>query len=293
MLNINIENKTLHVSGIEKFALYRSCNCGQTFRWTGEGDTLFCVIGRDYVKAQQSGDELFISPCRDEEHAKRYLHYFDLDRDYAQIEKRMSDNPILQRCIPYAGGIRVYNQEAFETLISFIVSANNNIKRITGIIDRLCRSYGERCETDDCTEYFIFPTAEKLAAQKVSDFRALGLGYRDEYIKRTAQSIADGFSLDELKKLPYAEAKKKLCTLHGVGGKVADCVLLFSLEHGEAFPMDVWMKRAVSRMFFDGREPAKNELADLLYGFGDDAGRIQQYIFHYARETELRDYEQN
>ena len=118
----------------------------------------------------------------------------------------------------------------------------------------------------------------------------MGTGYRDEYIKRTAKAVADGFSLEELRNMPYQLAKKRLCTLHGVGGKVADCVLLFSLGHGEAFPMDVWMKRAVSTMFFGGKEPQKDELAALLDTFGTDAGRIQQYIFHYARETGLKDF---
>ena len=287
MLTYKRENDVLNVGGIGSFDLYRSAYCGQAFRWKGEGNKLTCVIDGELVSAEKQGETLCISPCPTDEKALYYINYFDLDRDYDAIERRMLAHPILSRCVPYAGGIRVFNQEPFETLTSFIVSANNNIKRITGIIDRLCMRYGEEKETTEGGVFYTFPTAEKLAAADIKDLRAIGLGYRDEYIKRSAAAIAEGFSLDELRFLPYPEAKKKLCTLHGVGGKVADCVLLFSLGHGEAFPMDVWMKRAVSAMFFDGRTPTKDELDGLLSEFGEDAGRIQQYIFHYARETGL------
>lgn len=289
MFTAKREDNTLHIYGIDNFSLYRSANCGQAFRWRGENEkNLTCVIGEELVHASKTDHELKIYPCRNDVQEKLYISYFDLDRDYEEIEKRMSQNPVLKRCIPYAGGIRVFNQEPFETLISFIISANNNIKRITGIIDRLCCKCGHRRESDDGEEYYTFPTAEAIAAMDISELRALGLGYRDEYIKRSSMAIADGFSLEDLRNVPYPEAKKRLCTLHGVGGKVADCVLLFSLGHGCAFPMDVWMKRAVADMFFDGRTPDKAEFASLMNEFGEDAGRIQQYIFHYARETELK-----
>ena len=289
MLDTKIIDGTLSIRGVADFSLERSCNCGQTFRWVKKGNALSCVLGQELVTAEQKDGVLYISPC-DEQLAAYYIKYFDLERDYGMIEERMRKNDVLKLCIPYASGIRVFEQDPFETLISFIVSANNNIKRITGIIDKMCRACGTRKIASDGTEYFTFPKASDLAALPLEELRAMGLGYRDEYIKRTSQAIADGFSLEELRSMPYAQAKKRLCTLHGVGSKVADCVLLFSLGHGEALPMDVWMKRAVSVMFFDGRTPTKKELAELTESFGQDAGRIQQYIFHYARETELKNF---
>lgn len=281
-----IQNK-LYIYGQEDFSLERSCFCGQTFRWQNNDGVLSCVIGDELVYAEKKDGVLVIYPCN-EKNAEKYIKYFDLERDYKKIEERMENDITLKRCIPYASGIRIFSQEPFETLISFIVSANNNIKRIAGIIDKMCRTCGTEKIAYDGTEYYTFPTAEVLAAMPVEKLHELGLGYRDEYIKRTAAAVAEGFSLDELRNMPYEEAKKRLCTLRGVGGKVADCVLLFSLGHGEAFPMDVWMKRAVAAMFFDGNTPTKSEQAELIKSFGADAGRIQQYIFHYARETGLK-----
>lgn len=289
-MTTNLSNGIVLAENIINFDLERSCYCGQAFRWTNDGTVYSCVIGDDLVRVWQKDDCLFTLPC-DESKMELYREYFDLERDYALIEQRMAQNPMLKRCIPYASGIRVFAQDPFETLISFIISANNNISRITGIIDRLCKRCGDKKVSFDGIEYYTFPNADRLAALSLSELRAMGTGYRDEYIKRTAQAVADGFVLEDLKVLPYAEAKKKLCTLHGVGGKVADCVLLFSLGHGEAFPMDVWMKRAISKMFFGNAEPTREGLEKLLTSFGRDAGRIQQYIFHYARETGLKEIE--
>lgn len=289
MVNTEIKDSVLRIYGQESLSLARSCFCGQAFRWTEKDGIFTCVIGESLIHAYKEGDILCISPC-DAHSAPEYIRYFDLDRDYGAIEGKMSANDVLKRCIPYAAGIRVFNQDPFEALISFIISANNNVKRITLIIDRLCQRYGNRHVSPDGTEYYSFPTPEALSNASLEELRSLGTGYRDEYIKRTAKAVADGFSLEELRNMPYPLAKKRLCTLHGVGGKVADCVLLFSLGHGEAFPMDVWMKRAVSTMFFGGKEPQKDELTALLDTFGTDAGRIQQYIFHYARETGLKDF---
>lgn len=291
MTEVRISDGIMQVRGVNEFSLERSCNCGQAFRWVKRDNVFRCVLGETIVSAWQKDEVLFVAPCENETWAEYYLKYFDLKRDYKLIEEKMSRNTILRKCIPYAGGIRVFAQEPFETLITFIISANNNIKRITSIVDRLCKECGERLVADDGTEFYTFPDAKCIAALSVEELHAMGMGYRDTYVKRTAQAIADGFSLEEIKQMPYHEAKKRLCTLYGVGGKVADCVLLFALDHGEAFPMDVWMKKAVSCMFFEGKEPQKKQLAELLDSFGSDAGRIQQYIFHYARETGLKETE--
>lgn len=287
MSEFDIKDNTLQLH-VHNFSLERSCTCGQAFRWVKRDNGSFCcVIGKELVSVSQHRDTLCISPCSDTD-ATKYVTYFDLDRDYNAIEDKMLADAVLKKCIPYASGIRVFAQEPFETLISFIISANNNIKRISTTIERLCKACGEKMTAKDGTEYYLFPTAEALKNMPLTSLRELGLGYRDEYIKSTAECIAEGFPLESLRDMPYTQAKKELCKLRGVGGKVADCVLLFSLGHGRAFPMDVWMKRAMSSMFFEGKEPKNAELCELLDGFGDDAGRIQQYIFHFARETGLK-----
>ena len=287
MIEYLLNNNVLHIRGAEDFSLERSCYCGQAFRWTDDGKIFSCVIGNKLIHVTKDKDSLCIYPC-DEHSIEGIINYFDLHRDYNAIEKNMEQDEILSKCIPYAKGIRVFNQAPFETLISFIISANNNVKRISLTINNICKACGEKMITEDGEVFYTFPTPQRLSEMTVEQLRALGTGYRDSYIKQTSQAIVNGFCLEQLRDIPYCEAKKEICKLSGVGSKVADCVLLFSLGHSEAFPMDVWMKRAVSKMFFDGETPNKRQFEELMERLGKDAGKIQQYIFHYARETGLK-----
>ncbi len=156
------------------------------------------------------------------------IDYFDLERDYSEIESMIAKDERLAVCIDGAAGIRVFNQEPFEALISFIISANNNIKRISGIIDRLCTRCGERLEFDGSILY-AFPTPERIAALTVDELKAIGAGYRAPYIKASAQRISDGYDLERLRHMSLQDARRELLTFPGVGPKVADCGLLFSL----------------------------------------------------------------
>lgn len=276
----------IEYTDIETIDLARSCFCGQAFRWKETESGVFgCVLGPAYVTACAGENSLTVESSSTLD-PMQISRYFDLERSYSLIEHGMKKDAVLKQTLPYATGIRVFAQEPFETLISFIISANNNIKRITKIIDALCRTAGERVHGE--TEHYTFPAPAAIAELSLDTLRDIGLGYRAPYIKDTAARVRDGFSLSELHNMSYPDAKRALCTLSGVGPKVADCVLLFSLGHGCAFPMDVWMKRAMRELFFQGREPGKAELNGLISSWGEDAGVIQQYIFHYARETELR-----
>ena len=199
--------------------------------------------------------------------------YFDLDRDYGAVNKKIGKNEILKSAAKYSFGIRILNQEPWETLCSFIISQNNNIKRIKGIISRLCDNFGE-----DNGGYRAFPTAEKIAECSLEDLAVLRSGFRAKYILDAAQKISSGeIDLEKLKAVHTDAARDELMKIKGVGPKVADCALLFSLCHIDAFPKDVWIKRAMQALF-------GGELPEEAKPY---AGIAQQYIFFYARETKL------
>lgn len=280
-----IKNGTLTVRGIDRIDIERSCACGQSFRWKKDGDGFVApALGR-VVRVCQNDCDISIYPCKKGEE-KDWLAYFDLDRDYAAIEKRLSVDEQLSMCIGSASGIRVFAQEPFETLITFIISANNNIGRIAGIVERLCALCGEKAEFDG-KEYYLFPKPESIAALEESELVRIGSGYRAPYIKKSAAIIAGGYQLEKLRDMPLDIARKELLKFPGVGPKVADCVLLFGLGHTDAFPVDVWIGRAMSEIYFDGESPKKKQLEAAIRAIGSESGIVQQYIFHYARQTAL------
>ena len=280
-----IKNGTLTVRGIDRIDIERSCACGQSFRWKKDGDGFVApALGR-VVRVCQNDCDISIYPCKKGEE-KDWLTYFDLDRDYAAIEKRLSVDEQLSMCIGSASGIRVFAQEPFETLITFIISANNNIGRIAGIVERLCALCGEKAEFDG-KEYYLFPKPESIAALEESELVRIGSGYRAPYIKKSAAIIAGGYQLEKLRDMPLDIARKELLKFPGVGPKVADCVLLFGLGHTDAFPVDVWIGRAMSEIYFDGESPKKKQLEAAIRALGSESGIVQQYIFHYARQTAL------
>lgn len=280
-----IKNGTLTIRGIDRIDIERSCACGQSFRWKKDGDGFVApALGR-VVRVCQNDCDISIYPCKKGEE-KDWLAYFDLDRDYAAIEKRLSVDEQLSMCIGSASGIRVFAQEPFETLITFIISANNNIGRIAGIVERLCALCGEKAELDG-KEYYLFPKPESIAALEESELVRIGSGYRAPYIKKSAAIIAGGYQLEKLRDMPLDIARKELLKFPGVGPKVADCVLLFGLGHTDAFPVDVWIGRAMSEIYFDGESPKKKQLEAAIRALGSESGIVQQYIFHYARQTAL------
>lgn len=246
--------------------------CGQSFRWRELPDGRFTgtAMSRTVVVGIE-GNDLIIEGASAEDFENIWKLYFDLDFDYVALKEDLSKkHPILSEAAKFAPGIHILRQEPFEALISFIISQNNNIKRIEGIVQRLCENFGEELACGG----FAFPTAEKLASLCEEDLKPLRAGFRNRYILDAAKKVYSGeVNLERCRTLSFADAKKELMTIVGVGEKVADCVLLYGLHRTEAFPMDVWMKRAMSVLFPDV-EPEF---------FGEYAGIAQQYIFHYSR----------
>lgn len=256
---------------IRDLNLAETLDCGQSFRWTLQPNGSFegIAFGKS-VNVRLNGDTLFIDRA-DEADRGLWHDYFDLELDYAKIRSEYAAlHPVIAEAVKYAPGIRILQQEPFEALCSFIISQNNNIKRIKGIVQRLCETFGDRLPNGA----FAFPSAKTLSRFTAEALTPLRAGFRSRYIIDAAQKVASGaVDLERCRTAPYADARAELMKITGVGVKVADCTLLFGLHRLEAFPMDVWMKRAMENLFPDMTAS----------DFGEYAGVVQQYIFHYSR----------
>ena len=217
--------------------------------------------------------------------------YFDLNRDYNKIKTTLSNvDEYLEESIEYGAGIRILNQDLWEMIISFIISANNNIPRIKGIIEKMSQKYGNKIVWKG-KDYYIFPTIKQLSSASKDDLRALGMGFRDTYIFNTTNTIASGdINLEELhNEKDTSKVREKLLTLSGVGPKVADCILLFStLKRFDVFPIDVWVRRVMNDLYIkneDETKVSKKEIEKLAKEkYGDLEGIAQQYLFYWRRE---------
>ncbi|MBR0337735.1 MAG: DNA-3-methyladenine glycosylase 2 family protein [Ruminococcus sp.] len=263
--------KFLKFENVTDLDLAQTLDCGQSFRWVEREDGGFdgVAFGRS-VTVRLDGTDLYIENA-DESDRELWHSYFDLGLDYGKIRGEISAiHPILADAAKYAPGIRILRQEPYEALCTFIISQNNNIKRIKGIVQRLCEQFGDRLP--DGT--YAFPDAEKMASLTADDLAPLRAGFRNRYLVDAARKVADGdVDLEKCRSCDYDEARRELMQITGVGVKVADCALLFGLHRIEAFPLDVWMKRAMATLF-PGMTPGD---------FGQYAGIAQQYIFHYSR----------
>lgn len=253
--------------------------CGQCFRWNpADGDGGYIGVAGGRVCRVSQGN--VFCATEDEPFWRRY---FTQDTDYGAIKKKLgAEDQILRGCIQYGHGIRILRQEVWETVISFIISANNNIPRIKKIIESLCQLYGEAVEFEGGT-YYTFPSAARLAGLSQSDLAPLKAGYRDRYILDAAQKAASGeVDLSGLDALSTQDAKAELMKIKGVGGKVADCILLFSLGRYEVFPKDVWTKRILSDVY----QIEEKEIDSFVAcRYGENAGIAQQYLYYYYRDN--------
>lgn len=247
---------------------------GQTFRIRQREDGSWSgTVGQDHVLARRIGDRVVWEADGEKDEAW-WRRYLDLDTDYAPMLDTGDD--ILRKAVEFSPGLRVLRQDPFETLIGFIVSANNNVRRIGKILDAIADACGTKTANGAA-----FPTPEQLASLSEADFRALGAGYRARYLENTAAKCLDA-NWDELGAMPYPALHKELMALEGVGPKVADCVALFAFGKTEAFPVDVWMARAMRQLYgMEGTPKGIRKQAEEK--FGAAAGIAQQFLFHYAR----------
>ena len=265
-------NNSIIVSGVECLDLDLTLDCGQAFRWEKQNDGSYCGVAGGYFLhiRKENGDLIFENTDMNAFNGF-WVNYFDLNRDYKAICEKLKEDELLRSTIDEYYGIRILNQEPWEALCSFVISQQNNIKRIKLIISRLCSAYGD----DLGNGYYSFPSAKRLSKLSVEDFEALGCGYRAKYLEKLSKDVASGeIDLEKIKSLSLDEARKELLNIYGVGIKVANCALLFGFGFLSAFPVDVWMKRVM--------EYYPNGLPDCFEGI---EGIAQQYLFHWARNN--------
>ncbi len=266
--------------------------CGQCFRWNEQEDGSYTGIWKEnVVNVKKEGEDyIFTGICKSRNLEEEIKEYFDFNRDYEKLKKELSQiDDYMKESIKYGKGIRILNQDLWETIISFIISANNNIPRIKGIIERLSEKYGKKIEWRG-KRYYTFPTPEELKDVTVEEYRKLGLGFRDIRLYETTKMILEGkVDLEELEENPNTiEVREKLLTLSGVGPKVADCILLFStLKRFEVFPIDVWVRRVMNDLYIKNEDETKvnkKQIEKIAQDkFGNLAGLAQQYLFNYRK----------
>lgn len=278
------------IKKIDSFEPRDIFECGQCFRWNKEENGSYTGIFSDCVLNVEKLDGKIIFTGNENVDEEKINKYFDLQRDYLKIKQELSkvDNNLLE-ATGYGSGIRILNQDLWETIISFIISANNNIPRIKGIIEKISKEYGNKITFNDKV-YYTFPTPGELSKASVEDLRKLGLGFRDIRVYETTRLInTNEFKIEELYTLSTNQAKEKLLTLPGVGPKVADCILLFStLKRFDVFPIDVWIRRVMNDLYIHNDDETKLNKKDIKKladeKFGTLEGIAQQYLFYWKRE---------
>ena len=283
----NVPNQhQMCIPHLSDFNLKYTLESGQSFRWNRVDDAYYGVVEGRILKILQRGNTLIIDSSQDEDESiftSHLSHYLDLDRELASILAIVNVDAYIDRAINRFWGMRILNQELWETIASFILSQNNNMGRIRSIIRSLSERFGQRLEFEGYVDY-TFPGPQTLADVGVDEIFACGTGYRAAYLWNAANNIANGeLVLDALTQMDYPDAKHELMKLEGVGEKVADCICLFSLGHLSALPVDVWIKRIFETIYLRRRATLREIQEFAKNYFGEFVGYAQQYLFHYAQ----------
>lgn len=275
------------IEGVKDFNTDHIFDCGQCFRWQRQEDGSYIgpAMGR-VVKISYADRQLIIDNCGKEDFENIWKKYLDLDTDYGLIKEKLSaEDQIMQAASEYGYGIRILRQDFWETVVSFIISQNNNIPRIKGCIESICEKFGEHAGEYDGKEYYSIPSPEKLASLTIEDLAPCRLGYRAPYLVKMAQQFVDRGGPDVVEaELKNAEdpiqALQQFC---GIGPKVAACISLFGLGRMDAFPIDVWMRRVMNRLYDIDEKDVKAMKDYAKKHFGENGGIAQQYLFYYIR----------
>jgi len=277
----------------ESFELKHIFDCGQCFRWNEQKDGSYTgVFKGNVLNVQKTDNKIIFNGMLNGDIKKIVEDYFDLNRNYEMLKSQLSKiDQYLKSSIEYGYGIRILNQDLWETIISFIISANNNIPRIKGIIERLSKKYGKEIEWNR-EKYYTFPTPEELKDATIEEFRELGLGFRDIRLYETTHMILDKkINLEQIhKETDTLKVREQLLSLSGVGPKVADCILLFStLKRFDVFPIDVWVRRVMNELYIKNEDETKVNKKEIMKianeKFGVIEGLAQQYLFYWKRDA--------
>ena len=286
-----MKEQKLELKNIKSFNLEHIFECGQCFRWNKNEDGSYTgVVKKNVINIKMIGKDVYVESYGADDLKELFDYYFDMDRDYETIKNELQKiDSNMRRSILYGEGIRLLNQYLWETIISFIISANNNIPRIKGIIERISKRFGDKIEWNGI-QYYTFPTPEQLEKASVQDLRNLGLGFRDVRVFETTKIVLNKeIDLDKLHDEKNTQVvREELLKLPGVGPKVADCILLFStLKRLDVFPIDVWVRRVMNELYIHNEDENKVDKKLVLSmaneKFGNLQGIAQQYLFYWKR----------
>jgi N-glycosylase/DNA lyase len=272
---------------VKNYNLSATLDSGQAFRWTMRANCWEGVVGRQWIRLETTSSGVKAStwpPVNDWKWLERYLQ---VELDIFDIIQTFPKDPPIRAALRFAPGLRILRQNPWECLASFILSSTKRIVQIRQVIQEICRRFGEPIYVPENIKAFAFPTVDTIASLSESDLRACKMGFRAPYLLETARQLHKGkLCLDRLSELDISAARLKLMEMPGVGPKIAECVLLFSLGFDSAFPLDVWMKRAMTKLYFRGNKTTQSRLETFVgKHFGPYAGYAQQYIFHYVRHN--------
>ena len=301
--NVVEQQNSIIIEDVKDFNIKQILECGQCFRWERITDTNYIIVAfRRVREVVQEGNKVIIYNTNMKDFNEIWKSYFDLDRDYGVIKEELSKDELLRKSVEFGYGIRILNQDPFEILISFIISARNSIPSIMKTIKKISEKWGDKLEYKG-NIYYAFPTPEQLKKATLDEIKETGASFRSKYIVDTIGNVNAAieakqkgelteelrqFDLDYIKSLPSDECHKALQNFMGVGAKVADCIMLFSMGKHSAFPVDVWIKRAMIH-FYLAPDVSLNKIR--VFGrekFGELSGLAQQYLFYYARENNIK-----
>ena len=301
--NLIEKDNTIILENVRDFNIKQILECGQCFRWERISDTNYVIIAyRRVIEVIQNGSTVTIINTNMKDFNEIWKNYFDLNVDYEKIKEELSKDELLRKSVEFGYGIRILNQDPFEMLISFIILARNSIPSIMKTIKKISEKWGDKIEYNG-NVYYAFPTPEQLKEATLDEIKETGASCRSKYIVDTIAKVnaaneakrngtlndeLQQFDLEYIKSLPVDECHKALQNFMGVGAKVADCIMLFSMSKHSAFPVDVWIKRAMIH-FYLAPDVSLNKIR--VFGrekFGELAGLAQQYLFYYARENNIK-----
>lgn len=290
---MNIENKNGDVllHNVQDFVLLHTFDCGQCFRFNphADGGYIGTAMGKTVRITQKNNTVIFHNTSLDDFNTV-WRKYFDFDRDYTKMKNYLlkDNDTVMKNAIAYGHGIRILHQDLWETIISFIISASNNIPRIKKIINTLCREFGTAHQYEGET-FYSFPSPDVIARLTAEELSVIRAGFREKYILACAKAVASGeYSMDALYDMSTPDAKASLMSLAGIGNKVSDCILLFSLNRFDSFPVDVWIKRIMEFCYFNNEQQSITAISKLANEkFGELGGIAQQYLFYYAHDLKI------
>lgn len=284
-MNITEKDNNIIIKQYDSFDIEHILECGQCFRFNKINQKKYLIVAhkRELI-IEQCDEQIIFYSTSISDFYNIWQNYFDFNTDYSKIKKKLSEDKILKEAIDYAPGIRILNQDFFECLISFIISQNNRIPMIKQVIENLSNKYGETINTRNS-----FPSPESFNDATELEIKEQKTGFRAKYILDATNKItSDENYFNKISALTSDMQQKELMKIKGVGPKVSNCVMLFSLKQRDSFPVDVWIKRVMEHFYFDNKETDINTIYKLAKDkFGDLAGYAQQYLFYYARSNKV------